>query len=260
MLCSAMDVIFPLLSTQDLMLAGLVGLFAGFVKGVVGFAMPLIFISGLTLFMSPELALAGLLLPTLAMNGIQALRQGLAAAWSSTRRFGVFLVCGGIMLVVAAQFVRVLPERAMLLIIGIPVTFFALLMLSRYRFRLSGQDSVTEAAIGAFAGALGGISGIWGPPTVAYLTALDTPKHDQMRVQGVIYGLGALALVGAHIGSGVLRAETWTFSAAMILPGALGMWVGSMVMDKIEQVAFRRATLFILLIAGANLVRRGIMG
>lgn len=33
-----------------------------------------------------------------------------------------------------------------------------------------------------------------------------------MRVQGVIYGLGALALFGAHVGSGVTRAETLPFS------------------------------------------------
>jgi len=242
------------------MLAGLVGLVAGFVKGVVGFAMPLLFISGLTLFISPELALAGLILPTLVMNVIQALRQGLVAAWQSTRRFAVFLVCGGVTLVLAAQFVRVLPDRAMLLLIGVPVLLFALLMLTGYRFRLSERSNRIEAVIGAFAGALGGISGIWGPPTVAYLTALDTPKNDQMRVQGVIYGLGAVVLAGAHIGSGVLRAETWTFSAAMILPGALGMWAGSKVMDRFEQATFRRATLFVLLIAGANLVRRGVTG
>lgn len=255
-----MDQIFPLLGTEELLLAALVGIAAGFVKGVVGFAMPLVFISGLTLFMPPDLALAGLVLPTLATNGFQALRQGLVPAWRSTQRFGVFLLCGGVMLILAAQFVRVLSDRSMLLIIGGPVTFFALLMLSGYKFRLSGQNRLVEALVGGFAGTLGGLSGIWGPPTVAYLTAINTPKHDQMRVQGVIYGLGSAALVAAHIGSGVLRAETWTFSAAMIVPGVLGMWIGSMVMDRIDQITFRRATLFILLIVGANLLRRGLAG
>ncbi len=81
-----------------------------------------------------------------------------------------------------------------------------------------------------------------------------------MRVQGVIYGLGAVALLFAHFGSGVLRAETVPFSIAMILPALIGMWLGSQIMDRIDQASFRKATLAILLVAGANLVRRGLMG
>ncbi|AXI45071.1 hypothetical protein C1J03_02880 [Sulfitobacter sp. SK012] len=255
-----METLFPLLTPAELAIALLVGVVGGIVKGVVGFAMPLVLISGLTIFISPELALAGLILPTLFTNGIQALRQGPVAAWQSTKRFGVFLIFGGVMLVIAAQFVRVFPEQVMLLVIGIPVTFFALLQLSGYQFKLDAKNKGIEACFGMVAGTLGGLSGIWGPPTVAYLTALDTPKQDQMRIQGVVYGLGALALVGAHMGSGVLRGDTWGFSAAMILPATVGMWIGSKIMDNFDQGTFRRATLCVLLLAGANLIRRGILG
>ena len=125
---------------------------------------------------------------------------------------------------------------------------------------LDGPRRGAEAAIGAFAGFIGGISGVWGPPTVAYLTAINTPKIEQMRVQGVIYGLGALALFGAHIQSGVMRAETAPFSAAMIVPAVLGMWLGTMIQDRIDQAVFRKVTLWVLLIAGATLIRRGLMG
>ena len=83
-------------------------------------------------------------------------------------------------------------------------------------------------------------------------------KQDQIRIQGVIYGLGAIAMVGAHLGSGVLRAETLPFSVLLILPAILGMWLGSQVADRIDQLMFRRATLVVLLITGANLVRRAL--
>lgn len=55
----------------------LVGALAGLVKGVTGFAMPLIMISALSSFLTPDLALAGLILPTLVTNFSQAFRQGL---------------------------------------------------------------------------------------------------------------------------------------------------------------------------------------
>lgn len=253
-----MDAIFPYLTVSQLILALVIGACAGFVKGVVGFSMPLVLISGLTLFISPELALAGLILPTLVTNLMQSLRQGPAAAWYSIKLFRVFLISGGIALVLAAQMVRVVPDDVLLAVIGVPAVFFALLQLSKFQFKLAKRTTLIEALVGGFTGVMGGMSGVWGAPTVTYLTALETPKYDQMRIQGVIYGLGAVALLGAHIGSGVLRAETWPFSAALILPAVIGMWLGGKVMDRIDQHLFRRATLFVLLVAGANLIRRAV--
>jgi len=255
-----METLFPLLSPYELGLAALIAILAGFVKGVVGFAMPLVFISGLTIFMPPELALAGLIVPTLVTNAHQALRQGMHAAVRSTIDFRVFLVCGGVALIACAQLVRIFPDQVMLAVIGVPVTFFALLQLGGYTFKLSRRNTRVEVVAGAVAGALGGLSGIWGPPTVAYLTALNTPKHEQMRIQGVIYGLGAVALLFAHIGSGVLRAETIGFSLAMVPTAYLGMSIGMAFTDRIDQMAFRRATLAVLLVAGLNLIRRAWLG
>tara|TARA_R110002072_G_scaffold192587_1_gene349623 strand:- start:2261 stop:3025 length:765 start_codon:yes stop_codon:yes gene_type:complete len=253
-----MDTLFPFLTTNQLILALLIAVCGGFVKGVVGFAMPLVLISGLTLFIAPEIALAGLILPTLVSNMMQSLRQGPAAAWQSIKFFRVFLIAGGITLVIAAQMVRVVPDDVLKLAIGIPVVFFVALQLTGYHFHLAKRTPLIEVIVGGVAGIMGGMTGVWGPPTIAYLTTLNTPKYDQMRIQGVIYGLGSVALAGAHIGSGVLRAETWPFSAALILPAALGMWIGGKVMDRIDQHLFRRATLFVLLVAGANLIRRAV--
>lgn len=222
--------------------------------------MPLIFISGLTVFMPPELALAGLIVPTLATNAQQALRQGVRAAGESVVRFRVFLLAGGVAMVICAQLVRVFSDQVMLAIIGVPVTFFAVLQLSGYRLKLQTPGRRSDAVAGIVAGSMGGLSGNWGAPTVAYLTALDTQKHDQMRIQGVIYGLGAVVLVFAHLASGVLRAETIWFSVAMVPPAFVGMWVGMAVMDRIDQLAFRRATLFVLTVVGLNLIRRAVTG
>ena len=255
-----MDTLFPLLSPAALVLAALIAVVAGFVKGVVGFAMPLVFVSGLTTFMSAELALAGLILPTLVTNLRQSLRQGVPAAVQSTLDFRVFLAVGCVVLLGSAQLVRVFPDQVMMAVIGVPVTFFAAVQLAGVGFNLRQRNHFVEVVAGAVAGGLGGISGIWGPPTVAYLTALNTPKQDQMRVQGVIYGLGAVALLVAHVASGVVRAETIAFSVAMVPPALVGMQIGMSVMDRIDQKVFRRATLIVLLVAGLNLVRRAVMG
>lgn len=239
----------------------LIALMAGTVKGVVGFGMPMVLISGLSSVMSPELALAGLIMPTLLTNGWQALRQGIGAAWDSVRKYRVFLLVGLVFLLGSAQVVRAVPSHVLLLGIGIPIVLYALASLLGYPLRLPpGAGARSEAAIGAVAGFFGGISGVWGPPTVAMLSSRDTEKTEQMRVQGVIYGLGAVALVLAHVTSGVLNRETAPFSMILIAPAMVGMWIGFRIQDRLDQATFRKLTFLVLLLAGANLVRRGLWG
>ena len=248
------------MSPQEFYLALIVALVAGWVKGLVGFAMPTVLISGLIVFLPPDLALAGLILPTLVTNGMQALREGVPAAVASIRNFRVFLVVGLVCLLISAQLINILSPRIFLLTLGVPVSFFALVQLLGLKLKLEAPSALIEAMMGAVAGTVGGISGVWGPPTVAYLTALNTPKKDQMRVQGVIYGLGAVALFVAHLWSGVLRAETAMFSALLIVPAMAGMQCGLFLQDRIDQRQFRKLTLLVLLVAGLNLLRRGIIG
>lgn len=256
-----MDQIFTLVSPELFLGCIAVTLLAGFVKGVVGFAMPMIMISGLGSLIAPELALAAVIVPTLLSNGWQALRQGPREAAKSIWEFRVFLIAGFITLAISAQLVSVLSAETMYVLIGGPVSVFVGLQLLGWKPRLTGPRSKPiEATIGSFAGFIGGFSGIWGPPTILYLGALDTPKRDQIRIQGVIYGLGAVALFGAHIISGVVRVETFLFSLLMMVPAMTGMWFGFKIQDRIDQAMFRRATQIVLLVAGLNLLRRGIMG
>ncbi|MGR3621870.1 sulfite exporter TauE/SafE family protein [Pseudophaeobacter sp.] len=255
-----MDTLFQLITPQDLIIACGIALLAGAVKGMVGFALPMLLVSGLSLMISPELALAGLILPALVTNWMQALRQGGGAAFASLKRFRIFLLAGLVFLLLSAQMVRILPQDVMYLAIGGPVTVFVLLQLVGVPLTLSRPTPRIEVLVGGFAGLIGGVSGVWGPPTVAYLTALGTEKSEQIRVQGVIYGMGAAALLFAHVGSGVMRAQTLPFSVLLVLPAVLGMWIGGRLHDRIDQALFKKATLIVLLLAGANLLRRGLMG
>lgn len=255
-----MNSLMPLISPTELALAFIVALVAGTVKGVVGFALPMILLSGLGMFMSPEMALAGLLVPTMVSNGIQALRHGMGAALSSIHQFRVFLGIGLLFLLASAQLVPILSGRVMYLVIGVPVVGFAAVQLGGRQWTLTRPSHLVEVGLGAFTGFIGGLSGIWGPPTVLYLNALSTPKAEHLRVQGVIYGMGAVALLGAHIASGVMRVETAPFSLVLVMPVLIGMWLGGLIQSRIDQVAFRRATHMVLLVAGLVLMWRGLMG
>lgn len=248
------------LLSPDLWLAAMLVAFAGgVVKGVVGFAMPLVILSGLAAFTTPDLAIAGIILPTLVSNVFQSLIGGIAPAGRIVRDFKLFLIVSGVFLLIGAQLVPLFSETFLLLALGFPTIAFVISQLLGWLPAQMRQSVNFDVIMGVIVGIFGGIAGIWGPPTVAYLTALGTPKVEQIQAQGVFFLAGSILLVVAHVTSGILTTITCAFSALLVLPALAGLAVGTMIQGRINQIAFRRATLLVLLLAGANLVRRGLI-
>ncbi|WP_420393837.1 sulfite exporter TauE/SafE family protein [Acuticoccus sp.] len=233
----------------------------GFVKGAVGFAMPTVMMSGLGAILPLEVALAALILPTLVSNVAQSLREGFASALAAARAHVGYIVIVVIAILAAAPLVNVIPARTLYLMIGVPVVLFAALQLTGVRLVVPARRRrVAQLGLGGLAGFVGGISGMWGAPTVIYLTSLGTQKAEQMRVQGIVYLFGAVFLALGHLGSGVLNAATAPLSALLVAPALLGIALGFMLSDRLDQARFRQLTAAVLVLAGLNLVRRGLMG
>ncbi len=237
-------------------LALAITLFAGFVKGAVGFAMPMIMISAFSSFLPPELALAGLILPTVVTNLSQAFRQGSAAAWDTVVTYRRILTATVIFIVISASFVHVIPQNLFLLLLGVPITAFAVLQLAgvNLALKLEHRDRA-EWVLGMIGGLYGGISGVWGPPLLVYLLSIRADKLETVRAQGVVFLIGAMVLFLAHLQSGVLNAQTLTFSALLVVPAQIGQLLGTRIQDRLDQTRFRRWTLVLLVLTGLNLAR-----
>ena len=236
-------------------------LLAGVVKGMTGFALPMILISGLGSFLSPELALAGIILPALVTNLFQAFRQGSRAAIQSVRTHWRFLATMLAFLILGSQIVLSIPAGLLFLILGTTITFFATLQLAGWRPHVSVRHRrPIEFGTGAVAGFLGGLTGTWGSPTAMYLTALGVPRMEHVRIQGTVYGTGAVMLTLAHLQSGLLSGMGLNLSIALVFPALAGASIGVVVQDRLDQERFRTVILTVLVLAGLNLVRRAILG
>lgn len=241
--------------------AGAVTLTAGVLKGAIGFGLPLIIVSGLSLFLDPMLALAGVILPALLSNALQVLRHPRDEILDSVREHWRYIMIVCVMIVIAAQLVTMVPDRVFYLILGVPVVVLSLIQLLGVRFHIPPQRRrLAEWSIGGLAGVLGGFTGSWGPATVLYLMSLDTSKNRQLLVQGVVYSLGAVSLLAGHLQSGVLSVATAPFSALLLIPTFVGMRIGFFFGDRLDGEKVRKITLIVLVAAGINLVRRGVFG
>ena len=236
-----------------------IALFAGFVKGAVGFAMPMIMIGAFSSFLPPEVALAGLIVPTLITNLSQAFRQGMGPALGTVQTYWRILVATIIFIVISAAFVHVIPQKLFLLLLGLPIAIFALLQLAGRNLALKLEHRTrAEWILGAIGGLYGGVSGIWGPPLLVYLLSIKADKRETVRVQGVVFLIGAFVLLLAHIHSGVLNPATGAFSVALAVPAQIGQVAGSLIQDRLDQSKFRRWTQLLLVLTGLNLARQAI--
>lgn len=256
-----MEVVYGGLPAWGFWLACAITVFAGFVKGAVGFAMPLIMIATFSSFMPPELALAALILSVLITNLQQTFRTGFAPAWAAARAYMPFLVTMTTGILISAPFVVAFPERLMLGLLGATLIVFCLVQLTGWHPDVPERARVpAQVGLGLTGGLYGGVSGVWGPPLVMYLLAIRAPKPESVLVLGVVFLIGAVVLTGAHLTTGVLNAQTIPFSLALSVPAMLGMWLGFRMQDRLDPVRFRRWTLVVLIVVAANLLRRGVFG
>lgn len=254
-----MDFFMDHLSVAAFWAAMAITLFAGFVKGAVGFAMPMIMMASFTSFLPPDVALAGLILPTFVTNLTQAFRQGLTPALETTRSYWRILVATVVFILVSAGFVHAIPQRVFLLLLGVPITGFALLQLAGRNLAIRLEHRTrAEWVLGAIGGLYGGVSGIWGPPLLVYLLSIGADKRETVRVQGVVFLIGAFVLLLAHLQTGVLNLQSAAFSAALIIPAQLGQAIGNDVQDRMDQSRFRRWTQVLLVLTGLNLARQAL--
>lgn len=207
------------------------------------------------------MALAILILPTVLSNVWQSLRGGIAGAKAALRKHWRYVGITMVFILLSAQLVTILPARAIFLVLGVPVLLLSLVQLVGWSPHIDGaRKHLFEIVAAVVSGAIGGVSGVWGPTTILYLTALNTPKSEQMQVTGVVFGLGSVMLTLGHLRSGVLNADTAPLSLAMVVPVMAGMALGLAVHDRLDQKRFRQATLVLLIVAGLNLIRRGLIG
>ena len=247
--------LWVLIAAASAMMAG------GFVKGAVGFAMPMVALSGLGIFLTAQDAIALLLLPSAISNIWQSFRQGPRAAWATFARFWKLNLSMAIMLALTAQLVPRIDSDTLFILVGIAVSGAALIQLlglGPVAHEDAPRRGIVETGVGLFAGTIGGITGIWGPPVLFYMIALGTEKRAQIRMLGINFGIGWWVLTMAHLKSGILNAATLPLSAAMLVPVLAGMALGMSVQDRLDARLFRRVTLIVLCAAGMNLLRRGL--
>ena len=233
-------------------------LFAGgVVKGVTGVGIPLVSLSLLSLFLPLADAVVLLPVPIIVANIWQSVARGRFAP--ALRRFWPLVLAMFIGTVAGANLFVSLEAAALNLLVGALVVVFSLSSFMNPQFRLPNRfERGLGVAAGVLGGFMGGVSALFGPPVIMYLTSLRLDRETFVGVISSIYLCGATALVVVFGSVGVMSGTQLVESFAACAPLMLGVWAGERFRGRIREAVFRKLLLVVLLGVGVRLVVLGL--
>lgn len=245
------------MDTELLLIAALIFLGAGVIKGTVGIGLPTIVVSFLSMMTDPRWAMSIVIVPIFATNFWQFYRA--QAPKRLALAYWPFILLLVVMNYLVSHFSFGVDTGNLLLALGIVVILFAVSNLFRHPPALPPSwDKPAQVFSGTLAGTLGGLTTIWGPPMVMYLLSKRLDKETFVLVSGAILTAGSLPLILSYAQSGYLSTHTLGVSLGLMLPALFGMFLGEKLRKKIDTERFVKLLLLVFLLLGLNLVRRAI--
>ena len=224
----------------------------GLSKGALGLGLPVIAIPFLSLSMSVPQALVMLTIPIFTTNLWQALQGGLIL--KVIRRFWPMTIAMAFGIVFGTRILVQLNESILYFVIGCIVMIQPLLRVLRPDARISEKTETWLGLIVAvLAGVVGGMSGLYGPILLVYLSALRLQKDFFTASAAMFFLVGGVILGLSLAQLGVMQADDLLLSSLACLPAFAGIYLGQLIRARINQKQFERAIALIMFSIGLSL-------
>jgi uncharacterized protein len=231
--------------------------FAGFVKGALGFGLPVVAITLLPFFVPVETALALNALVIMTTNLQQIFqaggtRDGFRAAWP-------MMLGMALMVPVGALFTVGIPASALMTILGSFVLLFVVASFLNPALQVPrGWERRIGFGMGLISGFVGALTSSPGPIFVMYVVSLHLVRPVFMAALGFIMSLFGVVVTASYIWVGVVRWEHVAPGVLATVPAVLGMWLGNASGKRLGVDAFRKVVLTLLGFLAVLMIERAL--
>lgn len=229
-------------SPETLVLAGLVALAAGVIRGITGFGGAMVMAPPLALLLGPRVAVP----VTLLLEGIAAMPM----LWQTRRLvrwplIGPIIAAACVMIPVGGYILVMADALTLRRAIAAAVIVCALLMLSGWRY--SGPHRLgMSVALGALSGTMTGAIAIGAPPVILYLLSGSDPvATTRANLTFYLIGISLAALLMLWTRDVLDLRSAWV--ALIFTPGYFcGLFAGTRLFSRFNDARFRQFTLLLL--------------
>jgi uncharacterized protein len=225
--------------------------FGGLTSGLSGFAMGLV-VSGVWLhIIAPDQNATLIVFCGLVTQGYGIWRVRHAIDW---RRVAPFIIGGGIGVPVGTALLTRLDGSNLRLGIGVLLVIYSLYSLLRPAMKPVGAVLPADFAVGGVNGLIGGLTGLGGIAVTLWCQLVGGPKDTQRAVfQPVMFATFIMSAISLGIAGGITGQTVRLY--LLCLPAlVIGIWCGFKLYGKLDDAAFRKLILTLLLISGMSLV------
>lgn len=243
------------LSPQTIAYGIAVLLLGGFVKGTVGFAVGLVVVAGLIqVFPAKEVTII-LSVPFLLSNVIVLKEEGVP--YRFLRAQVPFISALFIGLILGVILLSIISAQVLYLILAVYIAVF--LAISQDKLVAYAEKTGLSVGSGIFAGLLGGVIGVPGPPLVVH-TYIQVAEEATEFVAGVssLFFIAHLLRIGILASDNLLDVRGLVIGLLLTIPIWLGVVLGVRFRDYIPDRRFEQTIKIFLAIIGVRLLMNGL--
>ncbi|MDC3234869.1 sulfite exporter TauE/SafE family protein [Candidatus Puniceispirillum sp.] len=236
----------------------LMAVFLGcFVKGALGFGLPLI-ATPIMMFVLPLPEIIAILVLPIAIANLYQIWLN-RAHWRILQKFWSLIAASTLIMLLGAPIMVFLDGNFLGVLIGLMIFLHALL--SGLPLSLVQAPSLTPRTMqkmiipaGVVSGLLGSLTSMYSFPSLQLMLMMRVPKEDLNLLLGAFLSLGYIALWIGILKTGFPLGNNLTLSAFMMIPAVAGQQVGHIARRNISEAAFRHFVHFALACAGLMLM------
>lgn len=225
--------------------------FGGLTSGLSGFAMGLV-VSGIWLhIITPGQNALLIVLCGLVTQGSGIWRVRHAIDW---RAVWPFIVGGAVGVPAGTALLTMVDQSTLRLTMGVLLVIYSLYSLFRPALKPVHGGVPADFGVGVANGLIGGLTGLGGIAVTIWCQLRAAPKDVQRAIfQPVMFSTFVMSAITLAV-AGAYTVETMKLYALALPALVVGIWCGIRLYGKLDDAAFRRAILILLLASGLSLV------
>lgn len=225
------------------------------VKGATGMGLPLVALPVLTSFFGLQHAVGLMTVPLIVTNFWQVWRFRSVARDMRMGFLPLFLIGGGIGIILGTWALTALPERLLVLGLGFMLLGYVALKLAAPHIVVTGRVARHAGpVVGGAAGTLQGATGISAPIGVTFIHAMGFERDAHVFAVSAMFLVFSLVQLPALVVAGVMHADWLLDGALALVPIMIFMPLGQAIAGRLSRKAFDRMILIFLGVIGLKMV------
>jgi uncharacterized membrane protein YfcA len=229
---------------------------AGIISGLTGFGFALVASPLLIIVLPPKVVVPIVALLSM-LSHLVVLAETLP--WIRLKRIWLLTLAAMAGAPLGTYLLVTLDADALKTFIGVVTTLSALAMLLGFK-RPIENERLASVPIGLASGILGGSTGMSGPPVVLFFSNQGIDKHIFRANLNLYFTLLACVTLPLQVAAGLMTTKILTYSAWFFPALLLGTLAGMRLARRVDETAFRRLTLVVVIAAGLSAIASAMMG